>query len=100
MGATPVPAGGPPGSVTDVEAWFRSEGLQPRSWSNAPGEVYGSHEHDYHKRLVCVRGSITFHVEEGDVALAAGDRLEIAPGTAHAATVGPEGVACVEAPVW
>jgi hypothetical protein len=31
------------------------------------------------------------------VELAAGDRLDLEPGTEHAATVGPSGVGCVEA---
>ncbi len=38
-----------------------------------------------------------FHLPHGDVALGAGDRLDIEPGTEHGATVGPEGVTCVEA---
>lgn len=38
-----------------------------------------------------------FHLPDGDVALGAGDRLDIEPGTEHGATVGPEGVTCVEA---
>ena len=39
-----------------------------------------------------------FHLEQEDVELRAGDRLDIEPGTEHAATVGPDGVRCVEAP--
>jgi quercetin dioxygenase-like cupin family protein len=99
MGATRIPDDGPPRTTAEVAAEFRAAGLTPRSWSNAPGDVYGSHEHDYHKRLVCVQGGITFHTPHGDVVLAAGDRLELEPHTAHSATVGPEGVTCVEAPV-
>ncbi len=38
-----------------------------------------------------------FHLPGGDVALGAGDRLDIEPGTEHSATVGPDGVTCVEA---
>lgn len=87
------------GPITkDLDAVFRAEGLTPRSWSNAPGDTYGWHEHPYHKVLYCLRGGITFHLREGDVALEPGDRLEIEPATEHAATVGPDGVACIEAP--
>jgi quercetin dioxygenase-like cupin family protein len=99
MGATRIPGDGRPRSARAVEAELRAAGLSPRLWSNAPGDVYGSHVHDYHKRLVCVAGAITFHTPVGDVALAAGDRLELEPHTPHSATVGPDGVTCVEAPV-
>jgi cupin superfamily acireductone dioxygenase involved in methionine salvage len=47
--------------------------------------------------LFCLDGSITFHLREGDVTLEAGDRLDLPPGTEHAATVGPRGCSCVEA---
>ena len=77
---------------------FRDEGCSaPRSWSNGPGDVYGRHQHAYHKVLVCLEGSITFHLWEGDLTLERGDRLDLEPGVEHAATVGPNGCACVEA---
>ena len=77
---------------------MRGEGLQPRRWGNEPGDRYGWHEHEYHKVLYCTRGSIVFHTRsDGDVELRAGDRLDISPGTAHAATVGDDGVECMEA---
>ena len=77
---------------------FQAEGCSPpRSWSNGPGDRYGLHSHDYHKVLFCLAGSITFHLSQGDVTLQAGDRLDLVPGTEHAATVGGEGCACVEA---
>jgi hypothetical protein len=38
-----------------------------------------------------------FHVDGDDVALGPGDRLDIDAGTDHSASVGPEGVTCVEA---
>jgi mannose-6-phosphate isomerase-like protein (cupin superfamily) len=80
-------------------AWFRSQGLAPHAWSNAPGDGYAPHAHDYHKVLLCLRGSIAFHTADGDVELEAGDRLDVEPGTLHSATVGREGVTCLEAAV-
>lgn len=71
-------------------------GLEPHWWSNAPRDIYGKHSHDYHKVLFCARGSIVFHTNGGDIELTAGDRLDVEPHTEHAATVGPEGVDCVE----
>jgi quercetin dioxygenase-like cupin family protein len=89
-----------PGDATraDAERTFREEGCgAARSWSNGPGDRYGTHEHDRKKALFCLEGSIAFHTDGGDVVLTAGDRLDLAAGTAHGATVGPEGCACIEA---
>ena len=47
--------------------------------------------------LFCLAGSIVFHTDDGDVDLAAGDRLDLPGGTAHSATVGPTGCKCIEA---
>jgi hypothetical protein len=86
-------------SRADVDAAFAAEGCTAaRPWGNGPGDRYGWHEHGYHKVLFCLEGSITFHLRDGDdVTLEAGDRLDLEPGTGHAATVGPSGCACVEA---
>jgi mannose-6-phosphate isomerase-like protein (cupin superfamily) len=89
-----------PGNAGSAEALaaFRAEGCSaPRSWANEPGDRYGRHDHPFHKVLFCVAGSIVFHLDAGDVELTAGDRLDLEPGTAHAATVGPNGCECVEA---
>lgn len=83
---------------TEALAVLEAEGCSPpRSWSNGPGDRYGRHEHAYHKVLFCLAGSIVFHVEDADVELTAGDRLDLEPATPHAATAGPDGCACVEA---
>ncbi|HEY2804007.1 MAG TPA: cupin domain-containing protein, partial [Actinomycetota bacterium] len=81
-----------------AEAIFRAEGCSaPRAWGNAPGARYGVHSHDSRKVLFCLTGSITFHLVDGDVELSAGDRLDLPPGTEHSATVGADGVECIEA---
>jgi hypothetical protein len=83
---------------TDALAAFRSEGCAaPRAWNNAAGDRYGRHDHPYHKVLFCLEGSIVFHTDAGDIELSAGDRMDLEPGTPHAATVGPAGCRCVEA---
>ncbi len=84
-------------AAATARAGFAAEGLEPHSWSNGPGYRYGAHTHAYHKVLYCVSGSITFHTAAGDEHLQAGDRLDLPPGTEHAATVGPDGVTCLEA---
>jgi len=88
------------GSATRTEALaaFEAAGCSaPRPWGNGPGDSYGAHVHDRDKVLFCLEGSIVFHTDGGDVALRAGDRLDLPAGTKHAATVGPNGCACVEA---
>ena len=83
----------------DVLAAFAAEGLSPSRWSNGPGDVYASHSHAYRKVLYCLRGSIVFRLTASgeEIRLTPGDRLDIDPGTAHSAIVGPDGVTCVEA---
>jgi quercetin dioxygenase-like cupin family protein len=88
--------GGPP-AREEIGTRFEDEGLRPHSWENGPRESYGWHSHSYHKVPYCVSGGIVFHTSEGNFELEAGDRLEVDPGTEHAATVGPDGVQCMEA---
>ena len=85
-------------TVEDAIAALGRDGCSaPRGWSNGPRDRYGWHEHDHHKVLFCLEGSIVFHTADGDVALQAGERLDLAAGTKHAATVGSKGCRCVEA---
>ena len=93
---TPVDGDAAP-SLDALRARLREAGLEPRTFGNAPGDTYGWHEHARHKILYCAEGSITFHTNEGDLLLEAGDRIDLAPGTAHAATVHDDGVTCIEA---
>lgn len=75
------------------------EGLKPYSWSNGPHDVYGVHDHSYHKVIYVVEGSIAFTLPEegGELLLERGDRLELPAGVRHGALVGPQGVVCLEA---
>lgn len=80
-----------------AQRWFDEQGLDARIWSNDPGFRYDDHSHGYHKILFCLAGDIVFHTDDADIHLRPGDRLDVEPGTRHAATVGPEGVTCIEA---
>jgi quercetin dioxygenase-like cupin family protein len=83
--------------VSDIPAKLRSEADHGYQWSNGPGYEYAVHAHPYRKVLYVERGSITFTpAGKPPVTLRTGDRLELAPGTPHGATVGEEGVVCWE----
>lgn len=86
-------------SPDSLEDRLRAEGLRPSTWGNGPGDQYDEHAHDYDKVLVASSGSIVFHLTElgRDVELRAGERLELPAQTRHAATVGGQGVSCLEA---
>ena len=86
-------------SSDGIEERLRAEGLRPSSWGNAPGDRYSAHSHEYDKVLVATRGSIVFHLTDAgrDVELRSGERLDLPAGTRHAATVGGQGVSCLEA---
>ncbi|MGI8998768.1 MAG: cupin domain-containing protein [Candidatus Limnocylindria bacterium] len=75
------------------------EGLSASEWSNGPGYTYAAHRHTYDKVLVARAGSITFHLTElgRDVELRGGERLQLPADTLHGATVGGQGVICLEA---
>ena len=87
--------------MTDPASRLRTEGLDPTRWSDAPGDRYAAHDHAYDKVIVVERGSITFGLPGSGggaaIDLVEGDRLELPAGTAHDATVGSSGVACLEA---
>lgn len=85
------------GATERAIAAFAAEGLRPSSWSAGADDRYEWHDHPYHKVLFCIEGSIVFHTTDRDHTLVAGDRLDLPPGTGHAATVGPNGVTCMEA---
>jgi hypothetical protein len=86
----------PPGE-DDIIAMMRADGLSPHAWGNAPGDTYGRHEHGYERCCIASAARIVFHTGAGDADLGPGDRLLLPPHTLHAATVGAEGVRCVEA---
>ena len=67
------------------------------TWGNDPGYHYSAHAHPYRKVPCCLDGCIVFHLPDGDEVLAAGGRLLIDPDVSHSASVGPDGVRCVEA---
>lgn len=82
--------------MADSAERLRAAGLEPVSWSNGPNDRYAAHDHGYDKVIVVASGSITFGLGDGPTELAAGDRLELPANTGHDASVGPDGVVCLE----
>lgn len=84
-------------TVTDAELVTRAAAQPgPARLGQSPGDTYGWHAHGCVKVLYCIRGGIVFHADSGDADLGPGARLVLPPHTVHAATVGAEGVCCVE----
>ncbi len=83
---------------TELDELFFREGLFPYEWSNAPGDFYPAHRHDYDKVIYVVRGSITWLLPQTNESIEtrAGDRIDLPRGTPHAAQVGLHGVTCLE----
>jgi glyoxylate utilization-related uncharacterized protein len=79
-----------------IEERLRDEADEVYGWSNGPGDRYARHSHAFTKILYCVAGSIDFALDDRVIHLDAGDRMVLPAGTAHSATVGPAGCACVE----
>jgi quercetin dioxygenase-like cupin family protein len=88
-------AGLAPGRA-EVEDRLRAHGFRWSAWGNGPGIRYDWHEHPYRDVVYCVAGSIVFHTADGDHELRPGDCVDLDPGTPHAASVGPDGVECLE----
>ena len=82
----------------DLRTKMLSEGLEPYTWSNSPGDRYGAHHHQYDKVIYVVSGSIRFGLPGSGktVLLEQGDRLDLPAGIVHDAIVGAQGVHCLE----
>lgn len=91
-------SGDSPPSEADVLRMIAEKGLSGYRWSNHPGDDYGEHSHAFHKIIFVIQGSITFGLplEEIQISLNAGDRLDLARDTVHNAIVGAQGVVCLE----
>ncbi len=83
---------------SDLRAIFIQKGIHFFAWSNAPGDIYGSHSHPYDKILTVVRGSIVFTILETEerIELSTGDIILLPSGVIHTALVGSNGVTCYE----
>ena len=86
-----------PADEAAVTAAMVAEGLDDvHAYDDTPAARYPAHEHGYDKVLHCVAGGVVFTTADGQLALEAGDRLDLDRGTRHAAVIGPAGVRLVE----
>ncbi len=92
-----------PHSRTPTEAELRrlmeSEGLEPVRWTALSGDQHQVQSHDYHKVVYCVEGGIWFTLPDERnrvIELEPGDRLDLPAGVRYGATVGMDGVTCLE----
>ncbi len=95
---TPWTSASPPSEV-ELRTQMAKEGLEAQKWSNASGDRYVVHSHEYHKVVYCVEGSIWFMItDERDrsIELQPGDRLDIPAGVRHSAMAGIDGATCLE----
>ena len=83
-----------------IHALLEVEALTSKRWTNASGDRYPVHAHDFHKVVYCVEGSIWFMItdeRDREIELNPGDRIDIPPGVRHSAIAGIDGVTCLEA---
>lgn len=74
-------------------------GLDGRTWGNGPGDQPAVLTHLDANTLIVLEGSMRLMLPEGrrTLRLEVGDRVDLAPGTVHAAAVGEQGVTSGEA---
>lgn len=84
---------------SEIIAFFEGRKLRPKRWSRSSGEDFAVHTHSYNKILFCVQGGITITLPDlkEQITLNPGDRFVLPSNILHSATVGAEGVSCIEA---
>lgn len=70
---------------------LRHEGLEVIEWTDDAGTHYAEHAHTGDEVVVVLSGEITFWISGAEHRLDPGDRLALAAGAMHTATVGPNG---------
>ena len=86
----------------DIIGELEEQELKVYHWSSLPDSVFAGHTHGYHKVLYVLEGNIKFEfpARHESLNLNAGDRLDLPAGVRHDATVGVDGVKCLEAHIY
>ena len=82
----------------NIRQILKSEGYSVFKWSNDPNDYFSPHSHDYLQIFYVIEGSLTIRSVDDDITYEVnpGDRVEVRPGLIHEATIGPNGVVCLE----
>ena len=82
-----------PPDAEDLRRRLESEGYRVFEWTDAPGTVYGPHEHAQDQSHCIISGKLELTVAGETYTLGAGDRDFLSRNTTHSAFVpGPEPV--------
>ena len=73
-------------------AALEAEDLLVSEWMDDAGASYDPHVHEHEEVRVVLEGSMVVIVDGREHRLAAGDRIDLAPGQPHSARVGEDGV--------
>ena len=83
----------------DLGKLLESRGIDAERWTAEGDEEFTPHMHPLDKRLWCAEGSITLTINGNkNMALQAGDALDIPAYTVHQAVAGFAGCVCYESP--
>ena len=95
-------AGETPPTAEELRQELEEQELHVYQWSNDPGDRYAGHTHGYHKIVYVLSGSIKFDMatRHETLTVRTGDKLELPSGIRHSATVGQDGVTCLEAHIY
>jgi quercetin dioxygenase-like cupin family protein len=81
------PANGGQVTINKIRARLEQEGLSPYRFDMIPGDVYGDHVHPDAEIRWVVSGRMRVLVDEEEVILEPGDRLDLAANVVHSADV-------------
>jgi len=74
-------------TINKIRARLEQEGLSPYRFEMVPGDVYGDHAHPEAEIRWVVSGRMRIHVNQEEIILEPGDRLDLAANVVHSADV-------------
>jgi quercetin dioxygenase-like cupin family protein len=74
-------------TINKIRARLEQEGLSPYRFDMIPGDVYGDHAHPEAEIRWVVSGRMRIRVNDEEIILEPGDRLELAADVVHSADV-------------
>ena len=74
-------------TINKIRARLEQEGLRPTRFEMVPGDVYGDHAHPEAEIRWVVSGRMRILVNQEELILEPGDRLDLAANVVHSADV-------------